>query len=120
MSFQEVQSIEDMKTEYRRLVRKYDSLRSNLIEKLTFDDLEQLQLYDFFELKETYNQKKTLYWKIHALEHPNDTASKIAYDFLNSMTSRESVHWLQAHGLTTHQLIAEISNNPNFLTEVEA
>ena len=120
MSFTEVQSIEDMKTEYRRLSRKYDSMKYQYLDSIGAEDFEVLGVNDFLELKELYIQKKKLYWKIHELEHPKDTATREAYRFLNTMSHNEQNDFLMKHHLTTHRLIDAIRENPNFLNEVTA
>lgn len=107
----------NMRSNYRKLDKKYSELRANLIDNIIWDNMEQLSSYDLIELKEVYNQKKKLFWEIEAAENPNAAASKMAYDFLNSMTHEESLNWLQSHHLTTHQLIAKLIENPSYLEE---
>lgn len=120
MSFTEVQSIEDMKTEYRALGRRFDELKYQFLDAIGAEDFEVLTSDDFLELKEVYILKKNLYWKIHALENPNDTATETAYRFLNSMSHNEGNDFLMKHGLTTHDLIHKLEENPNFIEEVTA
>lgn len=124
MSFTEVTKtptkaeLHQLKSEYKRLCRKYDELKYKYLDSITAEDFEVLHVDDFLELKETYILKKNLYWKIHSIEHPEDTASEKAYRFLNSMNHNDSNDFLMKHDLTTHSLIAEIKKNPNFIEEV--
>lgn len=126
MAFEEVTKtptaieINNLKRKYTNVCKKFESKKERFLDHIGWEDFEVLSSYDFIELKELYIEKKQLYWQLHALEHPDDKASKVAYDFLNSMSSLESVDWLRQHNLTTHQLIAEIANNPKYLEEVEA
>lgn len=115
---QKTSSLEDMKTRYRALSRKYDALKYKFIDHISWEDFEILTTDDFLELKETYLLKKNLYWEIHKQEKPGDHASEQAYRFLNSMPHNEQVDFLMKHELTTHELINKINENPNFIKEV--
>lgn len=112
--------LNQLKREYRKLCRKYDELKYQFQDHINFEDFEILSVDDFLELKEVYIMKKQLYWKIHALENPNDTATETAYRFLNSMSHNDQVDFLMKNDLTTHKLIDEIKKNPNFISEVTA
>ena len=112
--------LNQLKNEYRRLSRKYDDLKYRYLDSIGAEDFEVLSVDDFLELKETYILKKNLYWKIHNLENPEDAASEKAYRFLNSMNHKDSNDFLMRHGLTTHDLIHKLEENPNFLEEVTA
>lgn len=126
MAFKEVTKaptsaeLNQLKSEYRRLCRKYDELKFRYLDSIGAEDFEVLTVDDFLELKEVYILKKNLYWKIHNIENPNDTASEKAYRFLNSMNHNDSNDFLMRHGLTTHDLIHKLEENPNFLEEVTA
>lgn len=112
--------LNQLKSEYRRLSRKYDDLKYQYLDSIGAEDFEVLSVDDFLELKEVYILKKNLYWKIHNIENPNDTASEKAYRFLNSMSHNDQVDFLMKNDLTTHKLIDEIKKNPNFISEVTA
>lgn len=112
--------INNLKRRYRALEKKWDSAKYRFSQAIGAEDFEVLTVEDFLELKELYVTKKTLYWKIYKLEHPNDTATVEAYRFLNSMDHNTCLDWLTHQGLTTHELIREIEKNPNFLEEVTA
>lgn len=126
MALQEVpkapsqREISQLKREYRRLEKKYDSLKYQFLDAVGAEDFEVLSVQQFLELKELYIQKKRLYWKIHELEHPDDTATREAYRFLNSMGHNDQFDFLMKHHMTTHRLIDKIRENPNFLDEVKA
>lgn len=126
MALQEVpkapsqREISQLKREYRRLEKKYDSLKYQFLDAVGAEDFEVLSVQQFLELKELYIQKKRLYWKIHELEHPDDTATREAYRFLNSMGHNDQFDFLMKHHMTTHRLIDAIRENPNFLDEVKA
>ena len=126
MALQEVpkapsqREISQLKREYRRLEKKYDSLKYQFLDAVGAEDFEVLSVQQFLELKELYTQKKRLYWKIHELEHPDDTATREAYRFLNSMGHNDQFDFLMKHHMTTHRLIDAIRENPNFLDEVKA
>ena len=107
--------LNNLKREYRKLSRKYDELKYQFKDHIEWDDLETLCTEDFLELKETYILRKNLYWKIHRLEHPEDTASEKAYRFLNSMTHNDQLDFLREHELTTHGLIEKIKETPDYL-----
>ena len=121
MVFEEIKDptseLMSMKKHYRALQKKYEELRAQFLYDINWENFETMPDNSFTVLKEVYNEKKALYWKIHALENPHDKATKTAYDFLNSMTDAESINWLQEHNMTTHQLIAKIAENPDFLSE---
>ena len=125
MAFTEVtkapKSVElnQLKSEYRRLSRKYDDLKYRYLDSIGAEDFEVLSVDDFLELKEVYILKKNLYWKIHNIENPEDHATETVYRFLNSMNHKDSNDFLMEHGLTTHDLIHKLEENPNFLEEVE-
>ena len=123
MSFQEVEKetpIWELKSEYKRISRKYEEAKHRMIKLIQFDDISQLSSYDMIELKELYNTKTRLFWDIHMRENPDDHATKEAYAFLRTMTSIEAAEWLVERNLTTHRLAEEIAANPNFLNEVKA
>ena len=123
MAFQEVTKetpLWELKKEYKKASKKYTEAKNRMMKLIDWDDITPLGLHDIIELKELYHAKTELYWKIHMIENPDDHATKEAYAFLRSMTNQEANHWLMEHKLTTHQLAAEIANNPNFLNEVEA
>ena len=126
MALQEVpkapsqREISQLKREYRRLEKKYDSLKYQFLDAVGAEDFAVLSVQQFLELKELYIQKKRLYWKIHELEHPDDTATREAYRFLNSMGHNDQFDFLMKHHMTTHRLIDAIRENPNFLDEVKA
>ena len=110
--------LSQLKREYRKLCREYDELKYQFKEHINDEDFEVLSVDDFLKLKEVYMLKKSIYWKIHRLENPNDTATETAYRFLNSMSHNDQVDFLMEHDLTTHRLIDEIKKNPNFIEEV--
>ena len=112
--------INNLKRRYRALKKEWDSAKYVFSQAIGAEDFELLSVDDFLELKELYITKKKLYWKIHELEHPEDTATREAYRFLNSMGHNDQVDFLVKHHLTTHKLIAEIKKNPNFIEEVTA
>lgn len=112
--------INNLKRRLRKLEQKYDDLKYQFKDHIDKEDFEVINVDDFLELKELYILKKQLYWKIHALENPNDTATPEAYKFLNSMSWNEQIDFLTKHGMTTHDLIHAIEENPNFLDEVTA
>ena len=112
--------LSQLKREHRRLEKEYDALKYQFQDHINMEDFEILNVDDFLKLKEIYMLKKALYWKIHALEHPNDTATETAYRFLNSMSHNDQVDFLMKHDLTTHGLIEKINENPNFIAEVTA
>ena len=112
--------ISRLEREYRRLEREYDSLKYQFLDAVGAEDFEVLSVNDFLELKEVYIMKKRLYWKIHELKHPEDTATREAYRFLNGMNHNDQVDFLMKNHLTTHDLIEAIRENPNFLSEVTA
>ena len=126
MAFKEVtkaptsSELAKLKREYRAVCKKYDDLKYQFADHIKWEDFEVLNVQDFLELKELYIMKKSLYWKIHALEHPEDKATEEAYRFLNSMSHNDQVDFLMHHDLTTHKLIDEIKRNPNFISEVTA
>ena len=126
MAFKEVtkapapSELAKLKREYRALCKKYDDLKYRFQDHIKWEDFEVLNVQDFLKLKELYIMKKSLYWKIHALEHPEDKATEEAYRFLNSMSHNDQVDFLMHHDLTTHKLIDAIKRNPNFISEVTA
>ena len=112
--------LSQLKRKYRSLCKKYDKLKYQFLDAIGAEDFEVLNTDDFLELKETYILKKNLYWKIHRLENPEDKATEKAYRFLNSMGHNDQFDFLMKHGLTTHDLIHKLEENPNFLSEVTA
>lgn len=110
--------IYELKKDYKKVSKKYQETKDRIIKLIDWDDCDVISSYDLTELKELHSQKHKLYWDIYHLEHPNDIATKKAYDFLEELGTLESLKWLQNHNLTTHKLIVEISNNPNFLEEI--
>lgn len=109
-----------LERKHSKLQKKYDSLKYQFLEAVGAEDFEILSVQDFLELKELYIEKKKLYWKIHELKHPEDTATREAYRFLNSMGHNDQFDFLMKHHMTTHRLIDAIRENPNFLDEVTA
>ncbi len=109
-----------LERKHSKLQKKYDSLKYQFLEAVGAEDFEVLSVQDFLELKELYIEKKLLYWKIHELKHPEDTATREAYRFLNSMGHNDQFDFLMKHHMTTHRLIDAIRENPNFLDEVTA
>jgi len=126
MAFKEVNKtaraseIRQLKSQHKALQKKYDSLKYRFLEAIKFEDFEVLSLDDYLELKELYILKKQLFWKIHQLENPEDTATEEAYRFLNTMSHNDQIDFLRDNGLTTHELIRRIEKNPNFISEVTA
>ncbi|MBR4271155.1 MAG: hypothetical protein IKQ31_05750 [Clostridia bacterium] len=126
MAFKEVvkapsqREIANLESNYRAICKKYDSAKYQFIDAVSSEDFEVLPVTAYLELKELYIQKKKLYWKIHELKHPEDTATREAYRFLNSMDHNTCLDFLARQGLTTHDLIREIEKNPNYLDEVTA
>lgn len=126
MAFKEVtkaptqREITTLERKHRKLQEKYDSLKYQFLEAVGAEDFEVLSVQDFLELKELYIEKKLLYWKIHELKHPEDTATREAYRFLNSMGHNDQFDFLMKHHMTTHRLIDKIRENPKFLEEVTA
>ena len=112
--------LNNLKRKYRAICKKYDSKKYIFQDHITWEDFETLSVNDFLELKELYITKKHLYWKIHEIEHPEDTATREAYKYLNRMDHNSCVDFLASQGLTTHELIRKIEENPKFLEEVTA
>ena len=126
MAFEEVtkaptqMEINNLKREYRKLEKQWDSVKYQFTQAIGAEDFEVLSVEDFLKVKELYIQKKRLFWKIHELEHPEDTATREAYMFLNRMSHNDQFDFLMKHHLTTRRLIDAIRENPNFLKEVTA
>ena len=126
MAFEEVtkkpttSQLGSLKREYRKLEKKFDDAKYRFTQSIGFEDFETLSIDDFLSLKELYIRKKKLYWKIYELEHPEDTATVKAYQYLNTLDHNEKIDFLTEIGLTTHELIDEITKNPNFIEEVTA
>lgn len=126
MAFKEVgkaptkMEIHNLKREYRKLEREWDSVKYQFSQAIGAEDFEVLSVEDFLKVKELYIRKKRLYWQIHELEHPEDSATREAYRFLNSMNHNDQFDFLAKHGLTTHKLIDAIRENPDYLKEVTA
>ena len=126
MTFEEVtkapssSELNELKRRYNAVKRKYENLKYQFQDHIYWDDFEVLKIDDFLKLKELYLEKKQLYWEIHQLEHPEDKATEEAYRFLNTMSHNEQMDFLMAHHMTTHELIQQIKDNPNFLSEVTA
>ena len=125
MAFEEVtkkptNKLGSLKRQYRKLEKKFYDAKYRFTQAIGFEDFETLSINDFLELKELYIQKKKLYWKIYSLEHPEDTATVKAYQYLNTLDHNEKIDFLTEIGLTTHELIDEINKNPNFIEEVTA
>ena len=112
--------INNLKRKQRRLEKEYEDTKYHFMDLIEHDDISKISTDDFLSLKELEIEQRQLYWKIHEIEHPEDTATREAYRFLNSMTSSESVDFLIQESLTTHELIEKIRENPNFLEEVTA
>ena len=81
MAFKEVvkspsqREIANLESNYRAICKKYDSAKYQFIDAVSSEDFEVLPVTAYLELKELYIQKKKLYWKIHELKHPEDTAA---------------------------------------------
>ena len=124
MAFEEVtktpttSQLGSLKREYRKLEKEWDSVKYQFVQAITEEDFEVLSVEDFLRVKELYIRKKRLYWKIYELEHPEDTATREAYQFLNTMDHNSQFDFLMEHGLTTHRFIDAIRENPNFIKEV--
>lgn len=112
--------INNLKRQYRKLEKEWDSKKYIFQQAIGAEDFEVLSVQDFLDLKELYIAKKKLYWKIHELEHPEDTATREAYRFLNTMSHNDQFDFLMKHHLTTHRLIDAIRENPDYLKEVTA
>ena len=112
--------ISSLKRQYKKAVKKFEDAKYRLQDAIKWDDFETLSVTDFLELKELYITKKKLYWKLHALEHPEDKATREAYAYLNRLDHNAQIDFLAEHGLTTHEFIREIERNPNFIDEVTA
>ena len=121
MAFEEIKDptleLMRLKKQYRALENRYGKLKAQFLHDISWENFETMPDDSFTLLKDAYMEKKKVYWEIYELENPHGQACKAAYDFLNSMTAAESISWLQEHNLTTHQLIAKIEENPNFLSE---
>ena len=126
MAFEEVtkapssSELNELKRRYRATCKKYDDLKYKFQDHISWDDFEVLKTDDFLKLKELYIMKKQLYWKIHAMENPEDKATEKAYRFLNTMSHNDQTDFLMKHQLTTNKLIDAIRENPNFIDEVTA
>lgn len=126
MAFAEVnkaptqREIGNLKRKYRAICKKWDSKKYQFSQAISWDDFENLSVTDFLELKELYIEKKKLYWKIYQLEHPEDTATVKAYEYLDRLDHNRKIDFLTEIGLTTHELINELEKNPNFIEEVTA
>ena len=126
MAFKEVtktpnqSEINQLKRQYKTASKKFEDAKYRFKDSINWDDFETLSVSDFLQLKELYITQKKLYWKIHQLEHPEDKATKAAYDYLNSLDHNAQIDFLASNGLTTHKLIQEIERNPNFIKEVTA
>lgn len=112
--------INNLKRKYETLCKKYEASKYQFLDAVSAEDFEVLSVNAFLELKELYIEKKQLYWKIFQLENPDDKATVEAYRFLNSMDHNTCLDFLARQGLTTHDLIRKIEENPNFLSEVTA
>ena len=110
--------INNLKRKQRRLEKQYEDSKYHFMDLIEHDDISKISTDDFLSLKELEIEQRQLYWKIHELEHPEDTATREAYRFLNSMPSSESVDFLIQESLTTHELIEKIRENPDYLKEV--
>ena len=126
MAFEEItkapssSELNELKRRYRATCKKYDDLKYKFQDHISWDDFEVLKTDDFLKLKELYIMKKQLYWKIHAMENPEDKATEKAYRFLNTMSHNDQTDFLMKHQLTTNKLIDAIRENPNFIDEVTA
>ena len=119
-TFKGTAQIANLKREYRALTRKYDDAKYRFKHALEANDFKSATMDEYLKLKEMYILKKHLFWKIHELEHPEDTATREAYRFLDSLTEQDKIDFLVNHHMSTHDLIREIEKNPNFIAEVTA
>ena len=110
--------INNLKRKLRKLEKDYENSKYQFIDLIEHDDISKVSTDDFLSLKELEIEQRQLFWKIHELEHPEDTATREAYRFLNSMPSSESIDFLIQESLTTHELIERIRENPDYLSEV--
>ena len=126
MTFSEVnkaptqREISNLKRKYRAICKKWDNKKYQFSQAISWEDFENISVNDFLELKELYIEKKKLYWKIYQLEHPEDTATVKAYEYLDRLDHNSKIDFLTEIGLTTHELIDAIKENPNFISEVTA
>lgn len=131
MAFVEITSLDDKKKTYRALKNRRDSYSVEIatildmpkiwvIDQVDFDDPRLSHIKDDF-LKVT-KRLHELYWEIEREEairdgtFPHYIATRKAYCFLDSQPDK-GIQFLQKHNLTTHGLIYELLENPNYLEE---
>jgi len=112
--------INELKRRYKALGKEYQDVKYQFKSALNADDFNTMDIDLFLKLKELHALRTNLYWKIHELEHPEDTATREAYRFLESLTEQGKIDWLTSHHMSTIGLIDAIRKNPNFLAEVTA